>query len=112
VKSMKLPSLKILRSERAKFSLIDSLSMKKPKRISEKKILEFREQTICLMCEREVEGFIKIFICPQCEALYCERCTQKMIDMSNMCWICNEQIDESISIKYDKSKSRNTISNN
>lgn len=92
-------SIKKFKSEEP--SLIDILTETKSKDISEEKILAFREQTICLICEREIQGFIKIFLCPQCEALYCERCTQKMIEMSNMCWICDEQIDESKPVKQD-----------
>ncbi len=92
-------SIKKVKSEEP--SLMDILTETKSKDISEEEILAFREQTICLICEREIQGFIKIFICPQCEALYCERCTQKMIEMSNMCWICDEQIDESKPVKQD-----------
>ena len=92
-------SIKKFKSEEP--SLIDILTETKSKDISQEKILAFREQTICLICEREIQGFIKIFLCPQCEALYCERCAQKMIEMSNMCWICDEQIDESKPVKQD-----------
>ncbi|MCK4687821.1 MAG: hypothetical protein KAT66_06810 [Candidatus Lokiarchaeota archaeon] len=92
-------SIKKFKSEEP--SLIDILTETKSKDISQEKILAFREQTICLICEREIQGFIKIFLCPQCEALYCERCVQKMIEMSNMCWICDEQIDESKPVKQD-----------
>jgi len=92
-------SIKKFKSEEP--SLMDILTETKSKDISEEEILAFREQTICLICEREIQGFIKIFLCPQCEALYCERCTQKMIEMSNMCWICDEQIDESKPVKQD-----------
>ena len=92
-------SIKKVKSEEP--SLIDILTETKSKDISQEKILAFREQTICLICEREIQGFIKIFLCPKCEALYCEGCTQKMIEMSNMCWICEEQIDESKPVKQD-----------
>ncbi|MFX0043938.1 MAG: hypothetical protein ACFE8L_13580 [Candidatus Hodarchaeota archaeon] len=80
-------------------SLIDILSETKSKEISQEQISSFREQTICLICEREIKGFNKIFLCPQCEALYCKKCTQKMIEMSNRCWSCNNPIDESKPIK-------------
>ncbi len=99
VKGMKLPSIKKFRSEEP--SLIDILSETKSKEISQEQILAFREQTKCLICEREIQGFIKIFLCPQCEALYCEKCTEKMIEMSNKCWICEEQIDESKPVKQN-----------
>jgi hypothetical protein len=82
-------------------SLIDILSETKSKEITKEQILAFREQTKCLICEREINGFIKIFLCPQCEALYCKKCAQKMIDMSNMCWLCEKQIDESKPIKQN-----------
>ncbi|MFX1321784.1 MAG: DC1 domain-containing protein [Promethearchaeota archaeon] len=101
VKSMEKPSIKIFKSGESKPSLIDILSETKSKELSPEEILAFREQTICLICEKEIQGFIKVFICPQCEALYCEKCTQKMIEMSNMCWICDKQIDESKPIKQD-----------
>ena len=97
-------SIKKVKSEEP--SLMDILTETKSKDISQEKILAFREQTICLICEREIQGFIKIFLCPKCEALYCERCTQKMIEMSNMCWICEEQIDESKPVKQDNDISR------
>ncbi|MFX1296732.1 MAG: RING finger protein [Promethearchaeota archaeon] len=86
-------------------SLIDALSETKSKEMSQEQIKEFREQTICLICEREIQGFNKVFLCPQCEALYCERCTQKMIKVSNMCYICDAQIDKSKPIIQNNTKS-------
>lgn len=101
VKTMKLPSIRIFKTGESKPSLMDLLSETKSEEISKEKITSLREQTLCLICEREIKGFMKIFICPQCEALYCERCTQKMIKMSNMCWVCDEQIDKSKPVKLD-----------
>lgn len=100
VKGMKLPSIKF-RSEESKPSLMEFLSETKSEEISKEKIISLREQTLCLICEKEIKGFIKIFICPKCEALYCERCTQKMIKMSNICWVCDEQIDKSKPVRID-----------
>jgi len=111
--SLKEESVKsIFKSEISKLSLIDTLSKIKSEEISEEKISTFREQTICLICEREIQGFTKIFICPQCETLYCERCTQKMIEISNMCWVCDEQIDKSKPVKKNDAKTNSTISDN
>ncbi len=82
-------------------SLIETLLKSKPTKISAQEITLYREQKICLVCKGAVAGFN--FICPKCEALYCESCVHALIDLENMCWVCNEPFDKSKQVKpYDK----------
>jgi len=73
-------------------------------RISEEQISIHKERKVCLVCKGDVERF-NIFICPKCNAIYCENCARALIDLENICWSCNIPIDPSKDIKpYDKDK--------
>ena len=34
-------------------------------------------------------------MCPNCDTFYCIKCAQTLSNMENLCWFCNEPIDES-----------------
>jgi len=71
-------------------------------RITEGKISVHKERKICLVCKGEVERF-NIYICPECNSIYCQNCAQALVDLENLCWSCNASIDPSRPIKpYDK----------
>ena len=73
-------------------------------RISEEQISIHKERKVCLVCKGDVERF-NIFICPKCNAIYCENCARALTDLENICWSCNTPIDPSKPIKpYDKDK--------
>ncbi|MFX0043939.1 MAG: hypothetical protein ACFE8L_13585 [Candidatus Hodarchaeota archaeon] len=80
-------------------SLSDVLSYSKPPDISITDIELYRKQTICLVCKKKLKGFIEVFICPKCKSFYCDNCAQILTKLENMCWSCNNAIDESKPIK-------------
>ncbi len=83
-----------------KISLVTTLkTYSRPDDLSDEDILYFREQTLCMVCKVLIIGFNDVFICPQCKALYCEKCARELIKIDNMCWGCMGAIDDSKPIK-------------
>ena len=69
----------------------------KPEKLTEKEITFYRERKICLICKGKVGRFL--YMCPDCEALYCNSCAQALTKLENTCWVCNSPIDESKPVK-------------
>lgn len=86
--------------EGPKISLVTTLeTYSRPDDLSEEDILYLREQTLCMVCKVLIIGFNDVFICPQCKALYCEKCARELIKIDNMCWGCLGPLDDSKPIK-------------
>ena len=34
-----------------------------------------------------------MFICPNCDALYCQNCAHALESLENACWVCDGPID-------------------
>jgi hypothetical protein len=74
---------------------------KRPDNITEEEVTFHREKKICLVCKSRLEKFN--YMCPNCDALYCMNCAQALINLENICWVCDSSIDESKPIKkYSK----------
>lgn len=86
--SKKLHSKKEVKVEEAIFRLT-----KKPAQITEEEVTFHREKKICLICKGKALKFT--YICPDCEALYCENCARALSSLENACWVCNAQIVDS-----------------
>jgi hypothetical protein len=83
-----------------KISLVSTLEIySRPDDLSDEDIQYFREQTLCMVCKTLQIGFCKIYICPECKSLYCEKCAKELIQIDNMCWGCMGPIDDSKPIK-------------
>jgi len=93
-----------LREERVKVEKIKEKEVKiegdlfrlyemRPKNITEEDVIFHKEKKICLVCKGKAEGFT--FICPNCDALYCQKCAQALINLENSCWVCSGPIDKS-----------------
>jgi hypothetical protein len=89
-------------SEESKIIFVDRLSELREEKFSEEDVSLFREQMICLVCKGKALGFT--FICPECKALYCDKCARSLIEMENACWICESPIDKSKPVKIHKKK--------
>lgn len=50
------------------------------------------------MCKGKVGGF-NTYICTGCDVLYCENCARALINIDNVCWVCDEAIDKSKPVK-------------
>lgn len=66
----------------------------RPERITEKEVAVSKERKICLVCKGT--GLRFTYICPECNAIYCQKCARALSEMENACWVCN--------IPFDKSK--------
>jgi hypothetical protein len=65
----------------------------RPEEITEEEVPFHRERKICLMCKSKVSR--KVNICPECNALYCIKCSDMIENSENAYWVCNAPIDES-----------------
>jgi len=71
---------------------------KRPTEITEQEVTYYKEQKICLVCKGKVGGF-NTYICTGCDVLYCEKCARALIDLDNVCWVCDEPIDKTKPVK-------------
>jgi len=67
--------------------------------ITEDEVTIHTEKKICLVCRSEVLRFS--YIC-ECGAIYCENCARAVIDLENVCWVCDVPIDYSKPVKQFK----------
>ncbi|MEE9377735.1 MAG: pyridoxamine 5'-phosphate oxidase family protein [Candidatus Lokiarchaeia archaeon] len=65
----------------------------RPNRITEEEVIFHIEKKICLVCKKKILKFT--YICPECEIFYCMNCSQALVNLENVCWVCNTPIDES-----------------
>jgi hypothetical protein len=72
--------------------------MMKMERIVEKEITIYKDLKTCIVCKGDAEGF-DVFICPNCNSIYCKGCAEALIAIENECWTCNIPIDNSKPIK-------------
>lgn len=70
----------------------------RPEAISEEDLTLFKERKICLVCKGNASGF-GVFVCPDCGVLYCEKCAKALSNLENMCWACDNPIDDSRPVK-------------
>jgi len=69
----------------------------KPPSLSKKDLLFNKEKQLCLVCKSQIQGYI--YMCPQCKALYCSKCSISLSNIENTCWVCNSAIDTSKPVK-------------
>ncbi|MFX1390870.1 MAG: hypothetical protein ACFE9Z_12470 [Promethearchaeota archaeon] len=99
-------TLKVLKSEKEqieKSEIPDVLGMfDRPKRITELEVSISKEKKICLVCKGKVFGIT--FLCRDCEAFYCQKCYIALTQLENVCWACNNVLDETKPVKLSKEK--------
>lgn len=67
--------------------------------IIEEKVDVHKETKICMICRGEVSRYI--YVC-ECDAIYCESCVKALVELENICWVCEAPIDQSRPIKHFK----------
>ncbi len=68
----------------------------RPETITEEEVSVSKEKKICLVCKGKLGGFnTYIFMCSDCNAFYCEKCSKALSNLENSCWACNAPIDPS-----------------
>ncbi|MFX1337541.1 MAG: B-box zinc finger protein, partial [Promethearchaeota archaeon] len=73
----------------------------KPEKMTEEEVSISKEKKICLVCKNKVARF-NIYICPECDTLYCENCARTLSNLENLCWVCDTPFDESKPVKFFK----------
>jgi len=88
-------------SERIKLARLDDhidgqfrTKIIKMERVEQKEVTVYKDSKTCLVCKGNVEGF-NVFICPQCNAIYCRKCAEAVVEIENACWTCESPIDAS-----------------
>ncbi len=61
-------------------------------RVAEQEITVYKESQSCLVCKGSAGGF-NIYVCPQCNSIYCKGCAKAVVEIENACWMCESPID-------------------
>ena len=69
----------------------------RPQKITEEEVTISYEKKICLICKGKLEK--KMYICPDCDTFYCNKCSDTLVNLENACWVCNHPFDESVPVK-------------
>ena len=73
------------------------ISEYKKEDITEEKVSISKEKKICLVCKSKLGGLL--FMCKECGAFYCEKCSDALSNLENACWVCETPFDESKPVK-------------
>ena len=79
----------------------------KPEKVTEEEVSISKEKKICLVCKGKVEGIL--FMCTDCGAFYCIKCSDAISNLENACWACNEAIDKSKPVKMPEKEEEKVI---
>ena len=66
-------------------------------KFTEEEVAFHRERKICLVCKRNISRLS--YICPECDALYCVKCSDALSNLENACWVCETPFDESKAVR-------------
>ncbi|MFX1493543.1 MAG: hypothetical protein ACFFBZ_04610 [Promethearchaeota archaeon] len=69
----------------------------RPQKVTEEEVIFHRERKICLVCKGKL--LRSIYLCPECDALYCIKCSEALSTMENVCWACYTPIDPAKPVK-------------
>lgn len=61
-------------------------------KFTEEEVAFHRERKICLVCKTHISRLS--YICPECDALYCVKCSEALSNLENACWVCETPFDE------------------
>ena len=73
----------------------------KPKKVTEEEVSVSKEKKICLVCKGGISRY-NIYICPECNSLYHQKCAKILEGQENACWACETAFDESKPVKLPK----------
>ncbi|MFX0020146.1 MAG: hypothetical protein ACFFAF_15600 [Candidatus Hermodarchaeota archaeon] len=79
----------------------------KPLDFSMKEIKFYRDRGLCLVCKNEISGLT--YVCPNCDAWYCIKCSKALTELENVCWGCGKPINLFRLLKYEKEHSKEII---
>lgn len=90
---VKLYSIEEIKVDDAKFQDVITTFIR-PRKLTDEEITFYKEQKICMVCKGKAIGF-NIYVCSECDALYCKKCATALISQENACWGCNYPFDAS-----------------
>jgi hypothetical protein len=70
----------------------------KPKKVTEEEVSISKERQTCLVCKGKLGGMM--FICSECGAFYCAKCSESLTNLENACWVCEAPFDKSKAVKF------------
>jgi hypothetical protein len=76
----------------------------RPQKITEEEVSVSKERKICLVCKGKLTR--SIYLCPECNALYCMKCSDTLSTLENACWVCETSFDESRPVKHLEKESK------
>ena len=95
-------------SEARKEEMQDTIKMfTRPINININDIKMYREKGLCLVCKNRISRLT--YVCPDCESLYCYKCSTALTNLENMCWVCETPFDETKEVKMVKSSDEEII---
>jgi hypothetical protein len=65
----------------------------KPQKITEEEVQFYKQKKQCLVCKNKISRVN--YVCPECDALYCIKCSNALSNLENSCWVCETPFDES-----------------
>lgn len=71
----------------------------RPNKLTEEEDSISKERKVCLVCKNRI--IRNVFVCPECESFYCNKCFKALVNLENACWSCNHALDESKSVKLE-----------
>lgn len=74
----------------------------KRRKVTEEEVYVSKEKSICLVCKENLSR--SIYLCPNCNVLYCSRCSGALSKEENACWVCDTPFDESRPVKREEVK--------
>lgn len=74
----------------------------KPERITEEEVTISKEKKMCLVCKGKLTR--AMYICPDCNTFYCEKCSKLLVNIENACWVCETPFDASKTVRLMKKK--------
>ena len=79
----------------------------RPDKITEEEVSVSQEKKICLTCKGKLKRII--YMCPECNTFYCQKCILILSDLENTCWVCDTIIDKNKPIKQSKTVDQHQI---
>ncbi|MHA1148173.1 MAG: hypothetical protein ACTSR8_07990 [Promethearchaeota archaeon] len=76
------------------------------KKMTEEEVSISKEKKIYLVCKGKVARY-NIYICPECNSFYHQKCAKILESQENACWACEAPFNESIPVKLDKAEEEN-----
>lgn len=72
----------------------------RPQKVTEEEVTYHRERKICLVCKGNL--LRSIYLCPECDAIYCIKCSEAISKLDNGCWSCYTPIDPTKPVKLQE----------